>query len=213
MQLPRPYDNRWMIQGLLGVYDEDQRSVYLTGRSPKYHEWEPFAPYQDQYEHRWWKELRAALGEAGHGGTDYLELKLFVDAVREKKPTPIDIYDSVVMSCVIPLSEQSIDKRGAPVACPDFTRENGSSASRPSPLSGPEAGTVLSGARVCVRAGDAYPCFQPSKMKKVLVIHWNAQQAEGRCRACAKKDLTPSRSLSRNRKASASCTGMRPTLS
>ncbi len=122
MQLPRPYDNRWMVQGLLGVYDEDQHSVYLAGRSPKYHEWEPFGPYQEKYEHAWWKEMLAAIGDAGHGGTDYLELKLFVDAVREKKPTPIDIYDSVVMSCVIPLSEQSIQKGGAPVECPDFTR-------------------------------------------------------------------------------------------
>jgi hypothetical protein len=104
------------------VYDEDQRSVYLAGRSPKYHEWEPFAPYQDRYEHAWWREMRAALGEAGHGGADYLELKLFTDAVRERKPTPIDIYDSVVMSCVIPLSEQSIARGGAPIECPDFTR-------------------------------------------------------------------------------------------
>jgi predicted dehydrogenase len=122
MQLPRPYDNRWMIQGTLGLYDEDKAAVYLTGRSPKYHQWEPFAPYQERHDHRWWKELAQGSGAAGHGGTDYLELALFVEAVRNRTETPIDVYDSAVMSVIVPLSEESIRKGGAPVACPDFTR-------------------------------------------------------------------------------------------
>jgi len=121
MQLPRPYDNRWMAQGTLGLYDEDKQSVYLTGRSPKYHEWEPFAPYQSQYDHKWWTEMPAD-GNAGHGGTDGLELSKFVEAVRTKSPLPIDIYDSVVMSAVIGLSASSIKEGGAPVEFPDFTR-------------------------------------------------------------------------------------------
>ena len=84
MQLPRPYDNRWMVQGLMGLYDEDQAKVYIDGKSPKYHEWEPFDSYQKEYDHRWWKELDKEAAEAGHGGTDYLELKMFLKAVREK---------------------------------------------------------------------------------------------------------------------------------
>jgi hypothetical protein len=122
MQLPRPYDNRWMLQGTLGVYSEQRDSLYIAERSPKYHEWEPFPPYQEQYEHPWWKEMAAEGGDAGHGGTDYLELKLFLKAVREKTQTPIDVYDSATMSSVIGLSETSIAQNGAPVECPDFTR-------------------------------------------------------------------------------------------
>jgi len=122
MQLPRPYDNRWMIQGTLGLYDEDKSAVYIEGKSPKYHEWEPFAPYQDKYEHAWWKAMKDSAGEFSHGGTDYLELVKFLDAVRNKTQTPIDIYDSVVMSSIIPLSERSISSGSAPVECPDFTR-------------------------------------------------------------------------------------------
>jgi len=120
MQLPRPYDNRWMIQGTLGLYDEARSAVYLTGRSPEYHQWEPFAPYQDKYDHAWWKEMSGGTG--GHGGTDYLELAKFIEAVRKKTQTPIDVYDSAVMSSIIPLSEQSIANASAPVACPDFTK-------------------------------------------------------------------------------------------
>ena len=56
-----------------------------------------------------------------HGGTDYLELQKFIEAVRNKTQTPIDVYDSVAMSSIVPLSEKSIAEGGAPVKCPDFT--------------------------------------------------------------------------------------------
>ncbi len=122
MQLPRPYDNRWLIQGTLGLYDYEREALYLTGHSPAYHQWEPFAPYQEKYEHAWWQALKDEAGQFGHGGTDYLELQQFLKAVRNKTQTPVDVYDSVVMSSVIPLSEESIAKGSAAVKCPDFTR-------------------------------------------------------------------------------------------
>lgn len=122
MQLPRPYDNRWTIQGTEGLYNEQRNSVYLTQYSPKYHEWEPFPPYQDKYDHSWWRTHGDEAMKAGHSGTDYLELFLFLDAVRKRTMPPISIYDSVLMSMVIPLSGLSIEKGGLPVECPDFTR-------------------------------------------------------------------------------------------
>jgi predicted dehydrogenase len=121
MQLPRPYDNRWMVQGTRGIYDEDRSVVYLHRRSPHYHEWEPFGPYQELHEHPWWKAIRGEAGAAGHGGTDYLELKLFVEAVRNGTQTPLDVYDAALMSANGPLSEESIAKGGAPIPYPDFT--------------------------------------------------------------------------------------------
>ena len=134
MQLPRPYDNRWLIQGTRGIYNEQRDSVYVTDKSPKYHQWEPFGPYQEEYDHIWWKVMQGKVSPAGHedtsvdkqlqlghGGTDYLELKLFTNAVRNKTQTPIDIYDSVMMCVTGPLSEKSIANGSAPVKCPDFT--------------------------------------------------------------------------------------------
>ncbi len=120
MQLPRPYDNRWMIQGTLGLYDEPHSAVYLEGRTRKYHEWEPFAPYQTEFDHSWWRTL-PNTGE-GHGGTDLLELLEFVNAVRNRTQTPLDVYDAVVMSSIVPLSEESIRGGSVKVAAPDFTR-------------------------------------------------------------------------------------------
>ncbi len=122
MQLPRPYDNRWMIQGTNGLYSESRNAVYIHGTSPKYHEWEPFDPYQTRYEHTWWKQILQEASEASHGGTDYLELREFLRAVANRTQTPIDVYDSVTMSVITPLSEESIAKGSAPVSCPDFTR-------------------------------------------------------------------------------------------
>jgi predicted dehydrogenase len=119
MQLPRPYDNRWLIQGTLGVYNEQRNALYITGTSPEYHQWEPFPPYEEKYLHKWWKE--GIDPSRGHGGVDYLELSLFIDAVRNKTQTPIDVYDSVTMSAVVALSGTSIDQN-KPVEFPDFTR-------------------------------------------------------------------------------------------
>ncbi len=119
MQLPRPYDNRWMIQGTLGIYNEQRDAVYLTGSSPQYHQWESFKPYEEKHAHKWWKE--GVNTEGGHGGVDGLQLALFVEAVRNGTQTPIDVYDSVAMSAVVALSGISIEKN-KPVEVPDFTR-------------------------------------------------------------------------------------------
>jgi len=121
MQLPRPYDNRWLIQGTLGLYNEQRNAVYLEGKSPKRHQWESFDPYQKKYEHKWWKKSNDKLAKIAHGGTDYIELQEFLRAVRNRTQTPIDVYDSVMMSVITPLSEQSIAQGSAPVKCPDFT--------------------------------------------------------------------------------------------
>ena len=119
MQLPRPYDNRWLIQGTRGLYNEQRNAVFVADVGGKAEQWEPFPPYQTKYDHSLWKNT-AAIGD-GHGGTDGIELREFVRAVRAKTQTPIDVYDSVVMSVVFPLSQQSIAAGSAPVKCPDFT--------------------------------------------------------------------------------------------
>lgn len=126
MQLPRPYDNRWMIQGTEGVYSEERASIYLWRRSPKVHDWEPFAPYQAQYDHPWWKPQNLENGTdqtaAGHGGTDPLMMYQFLSAVREKRPLPLDLFDSLAMSVVVALSEKSVAANSAPISFPDFTQ-------------------------------------------------------------------------------------------
>ncbi len=118
MQLPRPYSNRWMLQGTEGVYYEEKNSIYLVDRSPEYHEWEPWKPYEEKYNHRWWQK---DLSSQSHGGTDYIMLSRFIEAVAAKGPTPLDVYDSAVMTAIVELSGISIERNTA-VEFPDFTR-------------------------------------------------------------------------------------------
>ncbi|MCL2742798.1 MAG: Gfo/Idh/MocA family oxidoreductase [Planctomycetaceae bacterium] len=117
VQLPRPYANRWMVQGTKGIYDEEKESIYLEGVSPKPSQWEPWKPYQDKYNHRFWNVKYVG----GHDGTDGCELQQLVDAVAAKKQVPLDVYDSVTMCAVVELSGISIAEN-RPVEFPDFTK-------------------------------------------------------------------------------------------
>ena len=121
MMLPRPYDNRWLLQGTCGIYSHEHNSIYIENQSPKSHTWEPFESYQTKFEHRLWKNAPTNIEQLGHGGPDYLELAEFVNAVRNRIQTPLDVYDSVTMSSVVALSGQSITQNSFPVKCPDFT--------------------------------------------------------------------------------------------
>lgn len=65
---------------------------------------------------------------AAHGGMDWFVFNAFITAVKDKKQTPIDVYDSVTMSVITPLSTKSLKEGNKPQAFPDFT--NGKWSSR-----------------------------------------------------------------------------------
>ncbi len=118
MQLPRPYDNRWMLQGTRGVYSEQRNAIFLIDKSPSDEKWESFDPYKAKYKHKFWSQ-----GSGGtHSGADQVMVRQFLNAVRDKQPLPLTIYDSVAMSAIVALSGKSIAKGGRPVKFPDFTR-------------------------------------------------------------------------------------------
>lgn len=120
---PRPYSNMMKIQGTKGLYNELRGAVYFEGLAESHQQkWIDFAPYQEKYRHKYWEEFEKIAAGFGHGGTDYIKLRGFIDAVKEKLPTPIDVYDTVAWSVISPLSEMSVAKGSAPVEFPDFTR-------------------------------------------------------------------------------------------
>lgn len=117
---PRPYSNMYRVQGTKGLWMEDNMSIYLEGTSPE-HTWESFEPYMQKYEHPLWKKFLKMEINADHGGADYLKTRAFVECVKRKIPTPIDVYDTASWIVITPLSEHSIAQGSEPVEFPDFT--------------------------------------------------------------------------------------------
>ena len=122
---PRPYSLNFRVQGTEGIWTVDNDSIYLQGRSPEEHRWEPFELYQTEYDHPLWKRFTEAentIGHTGHGGIDFFILNAFVESLKQNVSPPIDVYDAASMSVISPPSEKSIRLGSAPVKFPDFTR-------------------------------------------------------------------------------------------
>jgi len=118
----RPYDLILRLEGVQGIYLGTNDSICLEGEGQSSHEWEPFAPYRQKFEHPLWKALRSpARSSGGHGGAEYLMFHDFLRAVRSKAVAPQDVYDAAAWSAVFPLSIESVAKGGQPVEFPDFT--------------------------------------------------------------------------------------------
>ena len=121
MCTPRPYDLIFRLQGTKGMHMHDQ--VYLEGISPKTHAYEPFDPYKEQYAHPLWTELEEESGKhGGHGGSDYITVYEFINAVRHRTQTPQDVYDAATWSAIVPLSIASVAQKSTTLDFPDFTK-------------------------------------------------------------------------------------------
>lgn len=120
--LPRAYDLILRVQGTEGIYSGTLDKIYIEDVSPEPHEWESMDSYYERYDHPLYLALKDDAAGRGHGGADYITLHQFLRAVRKGTQTPIDVYDSASWSAIMPLSEQSVDARSAPVDFPDFMR-------------------------------------------------------------------------------------------
>jgi predicted dehydrogenase len=120
--LPRPYSLGFRVQGTKGLWMDVNKSVYIDHKSKKDDVWDPAQEWFDKYDHPLWKKYeKDALG-AGHGGMDWFVFNAFIQSVKQKKQTPIDVYDSVTMSVIMPLSAQSIKEGNKTLEFPDFTK-------------------------------------------------------------------------------------------
>jgi len=52
---------------------------------------------------------------------DFFVLHAFIESVKRKVATPMDVYDAAAWSAITPLSEQSIQMGNQSVEFPDFT--------------------------------------------------------------------------------------------
>ena len=118
---PRPYSLNFRVQGTLGIWQKDARSLYIEGLSKEKHRWEKEDKYLEEFDHPLWKRFQDQAAGSGHGGMDFFIFRAFVEALKGAEPV-IDVYDAVSMSVISPLSEKSIRLGSASVKIPDFTR-------------------------------------------------------------------------------------------
>ncbi len=132
VSLPRPYSRNGRVQGTRGLWLEDANAIHIEGLSKteelidpagnpySMHRWDAVESFYEKYDHPLWREYKDNT-VGGHGGLDCLAIMAFLDAVRNRTATPIDVYDCAAWMSVTCLSEQSIALGSMPVAFPDFT--------------------------------------------------------------------------------------------
>ena len=118
--LPRPYSLGFRVQGTNGLWMDVNNSVYVEGVS-KEHQWDNASTWLQKYDHPLWKRWTADAEGAGHGGMDFFVIHAFIESVKRKVSTPMDVYDAAAWSAITPLSERSIELGNATVEFPDFT--------------------------------------------------------------------------------------------
>jgi predicted dehydrogenase len=122
---PHPRED-FRLQGTKGIYHSDGRRIYIEGRSPKPHTWEPADAYFKEYAVPRMKVPPRRGGKIeGHGGggseTPVTWHRLMI-ALRENKLPQWDVYDSVTSAAISPTSCESVANKSKAVDFPDFTR-------------------------------------------------------------------------------------------
>jgi predicted dehydrogenase len=119
--LPRPYSLGFRVQGTEGLWMDVNKSIYIQDKSAKHDEWDDEKNWLDKYDHPLWVRWSKETAGAGHGGMDFFVIHSFIESIKLKAPTPLDVYDAAAWSAISPLSEQSIELGNQTVEFPDFT--------------------------------------------------------------------------------------------
>jgi predicted dehydrogenase len=130
----RPHNmTHYVLQGTTASYispryDKEDPLIWIEDRSPTAPngialEWESLWKYSEEFEHPKWKEWKEVAERTGHGGGDFFVLTDFINSILNNANPPIDVYDAVTWSSIIPLSIESVRKGGSPIDIPEFRRK------------------------------------------------------------------------------------------
>ena len=119
---PRPYSRMYQIVGTRAYASKyPQPQIFLDGELYTGERLEALmAPYRPAFLP---PELEAVAREVDtHGGMDFIMDYRLVQALKNGQALDMDVYDLAEWCCVAPLSRLSLERGGAPVEVPDFTR-------------------------------------------------------------------------------------------
>lgn len=121
VHLPRPYSIGLRVQGTDGIWMDLNKGIYIEGKAAKSHAWDNADEWIKKYDHPLWAKYEHLATGSGHGGMDWFVDNAFFESVKQQRQTPIDVYDSVTMSALFPLSIQSVKEGNKTLEFPDFT--------------------------------------------------------------------------------------------
>ena len=119
--LPRPYSLGFRVQGTKGLWMDVAKGIYIEDLSSKPHQWDEAKLWLEKYDHPLWARWSQQTEGAGHGGMDFFVIHAFVESVKRRTATPMDVYDAAAWSAITPLSERSIEQGSQVLEFPDFT--------------------------------------------------------------------------------------------
>ena len=124
----RPYSRINKLVGTNAVHDGYPSRLYVEPEKPKYwgHNWlkeDKYNKYRKKYQHPIIKKLEiiSKRFKEGHGGMDFIMLYRLIRCLNLGLPLDINVYDSVMWSSIIPLSELSVNANSQCINIPDFT--------------------------------------------------------------------------------------------
>ena len=131
---PRPQNTtHYGLQGTHGAYlsarhPREAPLVWISGRSHGFSpprdgreaEWETLWDYGADYEHLLWRRWSNVAAGVDHDGGDFFTILEFADCVLGDHRPPIDVYDAVTWSSLIPLAADSVRAGGGAVKFPKF---------------------------------------------------------------------------------------------
>ena len=109
--LPRPRGLDFEVQGTRGIWNGDERKIYLDTMPTE--EWTSDEPYIARYESLYWQRwgAEAMQHDTHHNGMDYIMLKAVEADIRGEMPYPATLTDLAAWTAVTPLSGRSIAER------------------------------------------------------------------------------------------------------
>ncbi len=121
---PRAYSRIHLLQGSLGMARKwPKTGICLHEKGHRWLDDEELQELEARYRH----PLCRTIGDiaqkvGGHGGMDFIMDYRLIYCLKNGLPLDQDVYDAAAWSAVVPLSCESVARRSASVAVPDFTR-------------------------------------------------------------------------------------------
>lgn len=117
------HENSYRICGVKGQIENirDGTQRILLG----YNKWDTpeGSPMTTCYTPQWHDKDEALIESTGHGGSDFLVIREFLECITQNKRPFFDVYCATTMASVAILSHRSLLQRGVPYDIPDFRKE------------------------------------------------------------------------------------------